>query len=114
MIAKTLNLQITQGRDFSRTLTFYNDYDAGTKLDISGYTFKAQIREQQDQASTLLATFTMTVTTATSTVVMELTDSDTADLPPGIAWWDLVVTVGGNSQSWLGGQAIIKGGPTEV
>ena len=114
MIAKTLNLKITQGRDVERLLTFFSDYDAGTKLDITGYTFNAQIRERLDLSSTKLADFTVSVNTTNSTITLTLSETDTADLPPGTCWWDLVVTQSGDSQSWLGGQVIVHGGATEV
>lgn len=114
-IPKTMNVSIVQGRDFTRRLIFYQDYDAGTLLDITGYSFKSQVREHQDRDSTLLAEFTITVDTGTSSISMALEDTKTKDIPIGISWWDLAVTEpSGLIFSYLAGQVICRGGATEV
>ena len=98
----------------TRTFTFYNNYTAGTKLNIAGYTFKSQIRERLDLASSKLADFNVTANPVDSTVILTLNEIDTASLPTGTCWWDLAVTVSGNTQTWLRGQVIIKGGATLI
>jgi hypothetical protein len=114
-IPKTMNLPIVQGRTFSRRMIFFINYDNNQLMDLTGYTFNAQVREHQDLKSKLLATFNITVDLTASAVKIELTKSQTADIPIGVSWWDLVVTdPQGVVSSYLSGQIICRGGATEV
>lgn len=54
----------------------------------SGWTFKGQIRQFQDNTSTLIETFTADVTNiATGTIIMKLTAAEVQAITPGVAYW---------------------------
>ena len=61
--SQNINLVVDQGADFSKNLTVTTD--GSTAYDISGRTFNAQMRPSYD-SSTLTATFTASIVTATS------------------------------------------------
>jgi hypothetical protein len=81
MPAARLDLTIEQGTTFRRKLTIRDT--AGTLVNLTGYTFRGQIRARYDSPSALAA-FAFTLgnqTTNTGEVTMELTALQTAALP---------------------------------
>jgi hypothetical protein len=87
MAAGTYNIIIDKGSDFSFTVTLANT--AGAAINISGYTFKAEIRRKPE--TKLEKAFTVTKTNASGGVLkMALSDGDTRDLPVGKLRYDLV------------------------
>lgn len=86
-MATKLNMTIDQGATFEKTLRFYTD--ATTPKDLTGFTFRAQLREDYDDA-TPAGEFTMTVVDAAQGVVnMLLTAAVTAALTPGKLRYDV-------------------------
>lgn len=85
----TYNLVIYQGDTFEEDFTFETEGATPTPINITGYSFRAQIRRRaSDDAS--LADFTTTITDAPGGIVqLSLTSEETADLDPGRAVWDL-------------------------
>lgn len=64
--------------------------------DVSSYTFAAEIREERDGDSELVATWTIDDTDANvGRVVLSLDNSDTADITVTDGWTDMMKTVGG-------------------
>jgi hypothetical protein len=88
-----VNLLIYQGDDFAFTLTVKNP--DGSNTDLTGATFKAQIRDSAGSStSTLLATFTTSV--AANVVTLSLAHADSAKLPLSSVW-DCQMTRSGGS-----------------
>lgn len=79
MAAGIKNIVIEQGTDFDLLVTLINPQ---TKLpiDLSGYTFQAQIRESY-QSTSIVQTFTIDNTNyATGKILMKLTNAETSAL----------------------------------
>jgi len=84
-IVGTLNLVIPQGSDFKRELTLKI---AGVAIDITGWSFAAELRAYHGGA--LLAPFVFTIIDAVNgRVDMTLTDVVTAALDAGLWVWDM-------------------------
>lgn len=97
-----LNLRLYKGDDFARGMQF-TDSD-GNGIDITGWTFLAQVRETPG-GDTVLATFTVTVTdAATGNLDIELAAADIDDLETGrLLAWDLQVTASGAVRTYVRG-----------
>lgn len=67
MSAAKLNIVIEQGATWSKTLTL-TDTDTGLPIDLTGYTFRGQMRTDYDAAAAA-ASFTCTVASALEGIV---------------------------------------------
>ena len=102
----TYDLTIYRDRDFSQTFYLKN---LGVAMDLTGYTGKAEIRENKD-AVDLAVAFQVTIDPLIGSVVISLTDTQTILLPIGDMAWDLVLTdPQGARQNYLEGQVKILG-----
>jgi len=102
----TYDLTIYRDRDFSQTFYLKN---LGVAMDLTGYTGKAEIRENKD-AVDLAVAFQVTIDPLIGSVVISLTDTQTILLPIGDMAWDLVLTdPDGARQNYLEGQVKILG-----
>ena len=102
----THDLTIYRDRDFSQT--FYLK-TLGVAMNLTGYTGKAEIRENKDAAALIVA-FQVTVDPLIGSIVLSLTDTQTILLPGGIAVWDLVLTdPHGARQNYIEGQVNVLG-----
>ena len=100
------DLTIYRDRDFSQTFYLKN---LGVAMDLTGYTGKAEIRENKD-AVDLAVAFQVTIDPLIGSVVISLTDTQTILLPIGDMAWDLVLTdPHGARQNYLEGQVKILG-----
>jgi hypothetical protein len=107
MIPATLNLTIYRDRDFSKTLYFKTSL--GEIMDLTGYTGKAEIRENKDAAALTVA-FQVTIAPLLGSVVLSLADTQTMLLPDGISVWDLVLTdPHGSRQNFIEGVITVLG-----
>lgn len=97
-----LNLRLYSGDTFTRSLQF-TDSD-GVAIDITGWTFLAQIREAPN-ADLVLATFTVTVTDAADgRIDITLSASDVAGLENSrFLSWDLQVTASSAVRTYVRG-----------
>ena len=96
-----LNLTIYRDRDFSKTLYFKS---LGVAMDLTGYTGKAEIRENKDDANLIVA-LQVTIDPLIGSIVISLTDTQTILLPVGVLAWDLVLTdPHGSRQNYIEGQ----------
>ena len=87
-------LTIRTGDDESVTITF-SDKATGSPINITGRTYRAQIRRSPADA-TILATWTCAITSgAAGKLTLTLSDTTTATLSPGYAVWDLEETTSG-------------------
>jgi hypothetical protein len=102
----THNLTIYRDRDFSQT--FYLK-TLGVAMDLTGYSGKAEIRENQDAAGLLVA-FQVTIDPLIGSITLSLTDTQTILIPVGAAFWDLVITdPHGVRQNYIEGQVTVVG-----
>lgn len=92
-----------QGDTWRYTLS--EDADA----DLSDWTFSMQVRERQAPDSTLVVEFDVDMSgAASSEVVFEVADTDSADVSAGVWWWELeAVTPSGERRT-------LRRGPFEV
>ena len=95
------NLSMTRGDTESVVITMADS--AGTPVDISGRTYRAQIRAAKD-SSAISASFSCSVTSAaggqvTCTILPVVTET----LSIGISYWDLEETNGGVVSTILAG-----------
>jgi hypothetical protein len=113
MIPKRHNIITRQGRDFKKTFTFYES-DGTTLLDLSTWAVSAEVRKEQQRETTLYTTFTVDINTITSVVTLTLTEIQTQTIPVGVAYYDMLVTIGTDSQSYIEGKVRSSGGSTQV
>ena len=106
MSAGTYNINIDQGSDFSLQLTVKED---GSAKDLTGFSARAQMRPTVD-SSTLTATFTCTITNASSGILtMALANTVTDDIDVGQYAYDLELFTGSTSQRLIQGTATVVG-----
>lgn len=99
------DLTITRGD--TETLVVTITTDGSTAINITGRTYRAQIRSSQD-STTIKASFTCTVTNgAAGQVTCVLSATDSATLPVGIAYWDLEETASGVVSTILAGTVTV-------
>ncbi len=101
------NLKFVRGdtQDFTITVT----EDGTTPRNLTGYTFRAQIRASKD-SSTIAGEFACTVATPASGVVrLVLSAAASAALPDEILYWDFEQTVGGVVTTLLAGKCTVVG-----
>jgi hypothetical protein len=99
------DLIITRGD--TETLVVTITSDGSTAIDITGRTYRAQIRSSQD-STTVKASFTCTVTSAANgQVTCVLSATDSATLPVGVAFWDLEETASGVVSTILAGNVTV-------
>jgi hypothetical protein len=105
MAAGIYNIAVDKGSDFSFTVTLADS--VGTAINISGYTFKAEIRRKPE--TKLEKAFTISITNAGGGILkMALTDGDTRDLPVGKLRYDLVGKDGSsNVERYLTGSVTV-------
>tara|TARA_Y100001951_G_scaffold28779_1_gene22568 strand:+ start:56 stop:391 length:336 start_codon:yes stop_codon:yes gene_type:complete len=98
MAAGTYNFIIDQGATFTRQLTVKED---GSAMNLTGYSVASKFRSTHD-SSTVVGTFTCSITTATSGIItMAMTASTTATIEEGIYVYDLEITSGSGTVTRL-------------
>jgi len=91
MSAGTYNFTIEQGTTFSRVLTLQEN---GSAMNLTGYSVASQMRSTHD-SSTVVATFTGSVTNASSgQITLSLTNSQTSAIEEAIYVYDVEITSG--------------------
>lgn len=91
------NIVIDQGADFSTSILLRDD--SGNLLELDGYTVAAQMRKTY--TSSTAVTFTATLETATSEVILSLTNSQTSALTPGRYVYDVELTTPSSTKTRL-------------
>lgn len=109
MAAAVYNITIDAEADFSRT---FEVSENSAPIDISNYTFAAQVREHFH--SDTATAFTTTIIDASLGLFnISLTDTQTADLTPGKQYYDIVMTdAAGSKTRLLQGDAQVAWGIT--
>lgn len=101
-----LDLEIYRGDDYVHVLTFVDDSIPPEPLDISGYTFIAQIRDRSE-GGILYADFDVDDSDANVGVLVLSLTSDTSRVPTG--YWDLEANDGSSITTWLRGSVKVAG-----
>jgi len=98
MAAGTYNFVLDQGATFTRQLTVKDD---GSAMNLTGYSVASKMRSTHD-SSTVVGTFTCTISNATGGVItMSMNNSTTAAIEEGIYVYDLEMTSGSGSVTRL-------------
>ena len=114
MDPQILNLRMYQDRNFTQTIMFYEDATHTTLLDLTDYEFKATVTAIQDSTSRLYATFTQDIDLEFSVLTLSLVPAQLLLIPIGITFWDLLVTVDSDSQSYFIGTVTVAGTSASV
>ena len=106
-MAQPADQDLTITRGDTETLIVTITTDGSTAVDITGRTYRAQIRSQQD-STTIKASFTCTVTAAVSgQVTCVLSATSSATLSAGLYFWDLEETASGTVSTILAGNITV-------
>ena len=110
MAAANYNITVNQFADFSRSFQIKED---SVVLDITGYSFKGELKENFN--STTSVDFTATITTpATGLFNIKLTDTQTTAMAAGTWVYDLNMTdAAGIVTRIIQGRAFISPGVTD-
>jgi hypothetical protein len=112
MAAGYYDLVIDAGATFSETWTCYSDEAQTVLVNLTGATFKCQIRRINTNAAVLLdltvSPCSITGGGAAGTIVPLIPSGTTATLPIGIWEWDIQVIIGGVSQYLMFGKARVR------
>lgn len=105
-----LNLTASQGEDFSKTIviqtcsawnpTYTACTGTTTPMNLTGYTFRAQVRQNYTDAAAF-STFSTSTTPLIGTVTLRLNRSKTDALANKSAFWDLAMTAPSGDISYL-------------
>ena len=107
MIPANLNIDIYKGQTWRKKLTFLVD---GVAIDITSYTFKAQIRPNTNSEK-LSAEMSYDLSEGAEGIIyLNLTSEQTAALPSGLLVWDLQ-SVDENEETdyWVCGNITVYG-----
>ena len=89
MAAGTYNFILEQGATFTRTLTVQENSSA---MDLTGYSVASKMRSTHD-SSTVVGTFTCTISNASGgVIVMNMTSSTTGAIEEGMYVYDIEIT----------------------
>lgn len=106
-MAQPADQDLTITRGDTETLVVTIQDDAGAAINITGRTYRAQIRSSQD-STTIKASFTCTVTSgANGQVTCVLSATDSATLSSGQYFWDLEETASGVVSTILSGNVTV-------
>lgn len=106
-MAQPADQDLTITRGDTETLVVTITSDGTTPINITGRTYRAQIRASQD-STTIKASFSCSVTNgAAGQVTCTLSATDSATLPVGIAYWDLEENASGVISTILSGNVTV-------
>jgi len=106
-MAQPADQDLTLTRGDTETLVVTITTDGSTAVDITGRTYRAQIRTQQD-STTIKASFTCTVSNgAAGEVTCVLSSTSSATLSAGLYFWDLEENASGVISTILAGNVTV-------
>lgn len=109
----TRDLVLYRGDDYAHQITFQDDSDPPQVFDLTGYTFKAQIRDRSENGTVVYAEFDIDDSQASDgIIVLHLNAAATRIPSPG--YWDLEVNDGIGTQTWLKGSVKVSGDVTRT
>ena len=103
------NFTIRKGRDVRVVFTLKDS--AGSAIDLTGYTFYAQVRNRPKRAGTLLFSFTcsLSATPTDGQVIMTAADTDLDTVTANTGYYDLLGVDGtGLERTYVEGKLTIK------
>jgi len=107
MAARSVNLTIEQGTDFTTTFTIKNP--DGTVLPLTGYSAVAKLGKHPSATST--TSFSTSITASTGKVTLTMGNAVTANLEPGRYYYDCVIeSSGGNKTRVIEGMVLVTAG----
>ena len=107
------DLVVRRNRTYSRTFLFTDGDDV--PLNLSAYTITAEIRKEESYASDLIAAFTVDVSdSANGNVTISFTETETAAIDNASGYWDMLMELGSDTESWLEGVVDFKESITNV
>lgn len=120
-VAGYLSLEIEKNASFTHTVKYLNRDN--TPVDLTGCQAKMQIRAARSSTATLIATLAsypkplggpdpwfvgLTIAETDGEIELSLSPSDTASLPVGSYWYDMIVTFpGGEVRRIIEGQVMV-------
>lgn len=96
-------LEITRGDDITRVFIWHDN--VGAIINLTGRTYRAQIRTSP--AAAVSYPFVCTVNGSAGTVTFTMARTVTATIPTGQAWWDVEETVSGQATTVFGGRVTV-------
>jgi hypothetical protein len=106
-MAQPADQDLTLTRGDTETLVVTITTDGSTAVDITGRTYRAQIRSQQD-STTIKASFTCVVTSgASGQVTCTLSATSSSALSAGLYFWDLEENASGVISTILSGNVTV-------
>lgn len=107
MAARSVNLTLEQGTDFTTTFIIKNP--DGSVLPLTGYSAVAKMGKHPSATST--TSFTVNITAATGKVTITMSSTTTANLDPGRYYYDLVIeNSGGTKTRVIEGMVLVTAG----
>jgi len=107
MAARSVNLTLEQGTDFTTTFTIKNP--DGTVLPLTGYSAVAKLGKHPSATST--TSFSTSITASTGKVTLTMGNAVTANLEPGRYYYDCVIeSSGGNKTRVIEGMVLVTAG----
>jgi len=108
MTARSVNLTVEQGTNFTTTFTVKNP--DGTVLPLTGYTATAKMAKHPS-ATVGITTFTTNLTTASGKVTLTLPSATTSNLAPGRYYYDCIIeSSGGTITRIIEGMILVTAG----
>lgn len=103
----TYDQAIQAGEDYRLTLSLKDS--GGTAMNLTGYSYAAQLRATQATTGTLYANYSASVTSAVGgTVAVSLSKAQTSNLAGKTGYWDLKQTDSGGKATYvLAGKAVV-------
>ena len=99
------DLTLTRGDTETLVITITDDND--TPINVTGRTYRAQIRSSQD-SRTVKASFTCVVTNgAAGQITCTLSAADSATLPVGLGYWDFEENASGVISTIISGTVTV-------
>ena len=105
MPAGAYNIAIEQGIHYDVSFTLKGSN--GVAINVTNYTFKAEVRRRPE--TDLIKSFTITKTNASAGIIaLEMTGANTLSLPTGKLVWDLVAKDASNKiRRFLSGDVVV-------
>lgn len=105
------DLALYRGDDYAHEITFTDAADPPEPMDLTGYTFLAQIRDRPENSSVVRATFTIDTSEAVDGKIVLHLNAASTRIPQG--FWDLEVNDGTTTRTWLKGMVHVSGDVTQ-
>lgn len=107
----TRDLELYRGDDYAHELSFTNNELPPEALILTDYTFRAEIRDREENGKKVYAVFIIDDSRADEGIItLHLLPASTR-IPSG--YWDLEVNDGTKIQTWLKGSVTMSGDVTQ-